>query len=341
MKIRVSGIILAGVILLSSSFSFAQSTVQDKFIAAVKFNDISKHWSKDAVQNLLKKNAIPFNQDKFIPGKAIKRSEFAVMLHNALDINIAYLKAPDIKDYFNDVKQDAPYASAVIDLVTANIFDKGSLKPDSALTREEMVHYVMRAYKYKMGDKYPMIKIGAATFKDADKITPEYSGEVAMAQHYKLISGSGNNMFQPKKAATRAETSVVVNKLVKLLEEQNRQVAVKPEATVKADSIEMKISIVNDTKKDVVINHTSGQKFDFALLDANKDVVYSWSADKSFVMMLTTTKIEAGKTVKFSDTLSGDAYKAVKDKVVYLKAYITGSSDNFAINPDGYVVKLK
>lgn len=342
MKIRVSGIILAGVILLSGSSAFAQSTVKEDSKVIVNFKDIKTHWSAEAVQNLLKMNAIPFSQDKFVPGKAVSRSDFAVMLHNALDINIEYFKEPEIKDYFDDIKQDAPYAAAVIDLVTAGIFEgKGSFKPQASITREEMVHYIMQAYKYKMGDRYALINIGPASFKDVDAITPEYGGDVARAQHYKLIAGSGNNMFQPKKAATRAETAVVINKLVKLLAEQNQHVTISPDAIIANDSIEMKLNITNNSQKDIILNHSSGQKFDFALLDADRNVIYRWSADKMFTMALTSTKIEPGKTLGFSDTLSGDVYAAIKDKVIYLKAYLIGKSDSFSIDDNGYEIKVR
>ncbi len=341
MKKRVAGVLLAGLVLMSTSFTFAQSNVQNDR-AEVKFNDISEHWSAKAVQSLVQKDAIPFGQDKFIPGKAITRSEFAIMLHRALDIQINYFKEPDIKDYFDDVRQDDPYTSAVIDLVTAGVFEgKGSFKPQASISREEMVHYVMGAYKYMRGEEYAMIKIGSARFKDADKITPEYSGEVAMAQHYKLITGTGNNLFQPEKSASRAEAAVVINNLVKLLDEQNRPVIIKPDATLTKDSIEMKISIINNTKKSITINYSSGQKFDFALLDEDRNVLYRWSADKLFTMELNSTTIEPGKTQEFSDTLSGEAYTAIKDKVVYLKAYITGKSDTLVVDNDGYEIKVK
>lgn len=336
MKKKIIGIILAGAVLLSGTLSFAQTNNS----TAQKFNDISTHWSKDAVQKLIKKNAIPFSQDKFLPGKAIKRSEFAVMLHTALDLKIEYFKQPDIKDYFNDVKQDATYSQAVIDLVTCNIIEgKGSFKPEASLTREEMVHYIMQAFKYKMGDIYKYIKIGPATFKDTSAINPIYGGDVAIAQHYKLISGNNNNLFQPKKATTRAEAAVIINKLVELIEKQTQQVEVIPSAVVTADSIEMKLVLKNLSKSKITIEFTSGQKFDFQLLDANRDVLYTWSADKMFIMDMSTTTIEAGKTLEFSDTLSGDSFKAIKDKVVYLKGYITGNA-NF-INKDGYEIKLK
>lgn len=343
MKKRVSGIILAGVMLLSTSFSFAQNVSQNEDITTTAgFTDISKHWSKDAVQGLLELGAIPYTTDAFNPSKAITRSEFALMLRNAIGIKLNYFVAPEIKDYFNDVKQDSPYALALVDLVTLNILEKGgSFNPDGTISREEMTHYVMSAYKKMMGDKYAMIKINPASFADVDTIKPEYSGEVARAQHYKLISGTGNNLFQPKSNATRGQAAVVIYKMLGLVEEQNQVVSISANAEVNSDSIDMIISIVNNTKKDVVLNHSSGQKFDFKLFNSTGEGLYTWSADKSFIAALTSTKIEAGKSLEFKETLSGEQYKAIKDKIAYMKAFITGQSDSVNVNTEGYDVNLK
>lgn len=342
MKKIILGAILAGVFLLSSTLSFAQAAVPVKAPTSVQYTDISKHWSNGAVQNLLKKGAIPFGQGKFIPGKAITRSEFAVMLHKALDIKIAYFKAPDIKDYFNDVKQDATYALAVIDLVTANIIEgKGSFKPESIITREEMVHYIMNAYRYKLGENYALIKIGPASFKDDDKINPIYSGDVALAVYYKLITGPGKNLFNPKGITTRAEAAAVVSNLMNLVNKQNSSVVIEPSVSVKAGSIEMKLSVINNSKAPINLTHSSGQKFDFVLLDADRKELYRWSEGKAFTMMLTSSTIEAGKALDYSVILEGDQYRAIKDKAVYLKAYLLGYSDDFNINTTGYELKLK
>lgn len=329
--------ILVFAILLSNSFLFTQAMAKGISTTPEIFNDISTHWSKDAVKKLSEKGVIPFEK-QVLPEKPIKRYEFAVMLHKATDISINYFREPNIKDYFDDIRQDAPYASAIIDLVTANIFEaKGSFKPEEVLSKEEMVHYIMKAYEYKMADKFNLIKVGPPTFKDADQISPEYSGDVARAQYYGLIVGNGNNLFQPKKAASRAETIVIMSRLVDLLEKQN-QVLVEPTAKVKADSIEMKITIKNKTANDLFITNCSGQKYDFELLDADRKSVYRWSADKSFIMALTTTKIEAGKKIEYSETLSGNEYKAIKDKMFYLKAYITGDAE--FVNSKGYEIAL-
>ncbi len=341
MKRQLTGFILAGIILVSGSTAFAQ-TGSEGVTKSIQRTDWEGHWSKDAIQNLLKKNAIPFAQDKVQPGMEIKRNEFAVMLYNALDFQIKYLKAPDIKEYYEDIKPDAPYASAIIDLVTMGILEgKGNFQPDGQLTREEMVNYLMQAYKFKMGDDFALIKIGAASFADADQISPEFGGAVARAQAYGFVAGSGDNNFHPKKAATRAEAASVINKFVMYFEQQEGVVTITPDAIIKDDSIEMKIKLTNKGKEPVVINHSSGQKFDFALLDADKNVLYRWSTDKSFIAVLTETTIEPGKSVELSDTLDGDTYKAIKDKIVYLKAFIAGTSDSIKIDSEGYEIQFR
>jgi hypothetical protein len=340
MKKRILGSFLAIVMVLSTSFLFLQASALSDSNSETKYQDISAHWSKNAVVQLLQKDAIPYDEGQLLPDKGIKRFEFAIMLRDALDIEINYLKEPIIKDYYDDIEQNAPYTSAVIDLVTANVFEgKGSFQPEEGLTKEKMLHYIMQAYQFIMPDDAQSIKIGAAAFLDADKITPEYSGEIARAQYYGLIIGNGNNMFQPQKTATRAETIVVISRLLTLLETKSQQIIVEPKVVLNSDSLEMILTIQNNTPNDSSIMHTSGQKFDFELLDAERKSLYRWSVDKSFIMALTTTKIEAGKTLTFSETLSGEAYQKIKDKIVYLKAYITG--DATFINTEGYEIKIK
>lgn len=118
-------------------------------------------------------------------------------------------------------------------------------------------------------------------------------------------------------------------------------VIVKPDATVKKDSIEMKLSITNNSREAIVINHLTGQKFDFELLNEDSKILYRWSDNKYFTMALTRTTIEPGKTLEFCETLSGKAYTDIKDKIVYLRAYITGNSDGFKIDNNGYEIKVK
>lgn len=56
--------------------------------------------------------------------------------------------------------------------------------------------------------------------------------------------------------------------------------------------------------------------------------------------VLTDTVIGAGEKIEFSEQLDLETYKDAVNKAVYLKAFITGESDDFKVNPDGYEVKI-
>lgn len=280
------------------------------------------------------------NQDIPYLDPGITRSEFVVTLHDALDIHIAYLIAPDIKDYFNDVDPNASYASALIDLVTVGIVDdKGScFRPNDILTREEMAHYIINAYKYKI-DNSIVDENGYLTFRDANKVNPQYYSDCLLAVDFGFISGYFNNTLLPKYRATIENVNDVIQLFISR-EENNNAVKVEPNANITDDSIEMNLTIVNNTKKTVTINHNTSKQYDFTLLDANKNVLYRWSSDKMFCTVLTETEIPAGESVEFTAKLSGDQFAAIKDDIAYVNAYIAGSSTDFDINKEGYEYKV-
>jgi hypothetical protein len=60
-----------------------------------------------------------------------------------------------------------------------------------------------------------------------------------------------------------------------------------------------------------------------------------------FTMALTQTAVEPGKSVEFTAEAGKDIYDAIQGKTVYLRGYITGTSEDFAINPDGYEARIQ
>lgn len=320
-------------IVSASTFAFAQ---------VLNFSDISKHWAKESIGRIADIKLFAGSDGKFHPDKAITRSEFAMMLHKALGIQIMYFKATDIGEFFDDVKNEDMYASALYDLVVANIIDyKGQFKPTSTLTREEMVHFLMNAYKYKMGESYKQIKLPFKPFADDSKINPAYSGDVGRAEYDGLLKRPANNKFYPKDLATRAQAATVIDRLLRLLEKENSQVLVTPAAELKEGVLNMKLTIANQSESQIVINHNSGQKFDFALLDSDRNVLYRWSEEKLFTMALTETVIEPGKSVEFNADIEKALFDSFKGNAVYIKAYIIGTSEDFKVNSDGYEAVIK
>jgi hypothetical protein len=332
------------VIMVISSLNMAvfAAGVTTTAIQSQKFNDISGHWAENSINRIVDQTMFSISDGKFLPEMPITRSEFVLLLHKALGIQIAYFKATDIGEFYSDVKNEDVYASALYDLVTANIIDyKGKFRPGETMTREEMVHFLMNAYKYKMGDKFKQMKLSTIPFEDQDKINPVYSGEIARAEHDGLIKRPASMKFHPGDLATRAQAVTVTDRLIRLVDQELSQIQVTPSAELKDGVIHMKLTITNNSALKVVINHSSGQKFDFALLDTGRNSLYRWSADKSFMAALTETVIEPGKSIEFSDDASMEQYGGVKAKAAYMTAYITGASESFNIYSDGYETSIR
>jgi hypothetical protein len=274
------------------------------------------------------------------PDKEITRIQFVSLLHEALGISINYFAAPNVKDYFDDMENADIGANELIDLATAGIIESGgSFHPDAPLDRELMIHWTMNALKYETDGNYPIPMVKPVPFSDDLEISEAYRGEIYSAIVLKLVSRDSDTL-SPKEGATRAEAAAIVSKLMTLLNSYRSAVQVTASARLLKDgSLTMSLTIRNNTDKAIAISHTSGQKYDFKLFDDEVNNLYTWSADKMFMALVGQTVIEPGDEIVFSDTLGSEAYGA-KEQAVSMKAYIIGTSDDLAIDTNGYTAVI-
>ena len=305
------------------------------------YTDISGAWYTDAAAEYGYPEIFSTDNGKFYPDRQITRMEFVRLLHKALEININYFAAPDIRDSFSDMKNTDTGSGDLIDLVTAGIIKiGGAFSPDKPLDRETMIHWIMNALKSHTGGGYPIPMVKPVPFKDDDRISEAYRSEIYSAVVLKLVYGRGDNMINPKDGALRCEAVTVVKRLNDLLESYQGGVYVTASAwLVKGGDLAMSLTVRNNTDKDVAINHTSGQRFDFKLYDAEDNLLYTWSADKSFMAMMTSTVLKPGENIVFSDTLDSSTYDAVKSAVI-MRAYIMGTSEDFSVDEAGYAAVI-
>ena len=294
----------------------AEEVIEAELISAkvdYVYTDIDADWYRAAVENYGYPEIFG-ESELFEPHKTITRIEFVRLLHRALGISINYFAEPDITEHFDDVDADLPGASELIDLVTAGVVESGgSFGPDAPLTREVMIHWTVAALDYVTGGDYAMILIMPAPFDDDHQIAEEYKNDVVKAVILGLIKGRGNNMFAPKAGALRAEAVVVVNRLVGVIKNLTENVEISAAAREVDGGLEMSLRIVNNTGDTVAIEHTSGQKYDFKIFDAEGENLYTWSANKLFMQMLSTTEIAAGESLTISDIGPAAVYESIKD----------------------------
>ena len=184
-------------LILVFAMVFIPSTVLAKDNHNGRFSDTSDCWARDSIDRRARGDIFD-RTGKFLPDRQITRMEFVLLLHDAMDININYLVAPDITKTYSDVKNTDKGASQLIDLVTAGIIDrKGKFGPNDKLTREELLHYIINALNYATDGSYPLIKMMPAPFKDDDKIDPAYKNDIMVAQLLGIVKGGTGNMLHP------------------------------------------------------------------------------------------------------------------------------------------------
>ncbi|MEA4894507.1 MAG: BsuPI-related putative proteinase inhibitor [Oscillospiraceae bacterium] len=305
-------------------------------ISADSYTDIEGTWFEEYAQTYGYSDVFSDGSGLFNPDQAITRMQFARLLHKALNININYFAATDISEYYSDVKNSDIGANELYDLATLGIIDaKDSFRPDDTLDRDEMMHYIMNAFIKNAGDNYPIIEIYRIFEDDAD-IKSEFSADVQHACALRLVNGRSGNYLFPRAAATRAEAVTLTGKLVELLSTIMADVTVRSTATEENGGLRLTLTLINNSDKTVKITHSSQQLFDFKVFDGSGNTLYCWSANRMFAQVVTTTTIEAGKELALSDTLDPATYSAFKSDMETIVGYITGTSDDFAINPDGY-----
>jgi hypothetical protein len=308
--------------------------------AQPSYKDIDGAWYTEDVRRYGDPDIFDDGSGKFRPDARITRIEFVRLLHSALDISINYITAPNIADSFDDMKNSNVGASELADLVAAGIVEKGgSFRPNQALDREVMIHWIIETLDYKTGGNYAVIKMMPEPFDDNDQISIAYVNDIITARLLNLVNGRGGNRLFPKEGATRAEAVTVVSRLVALVDSLISRVDITASATVQNGTLKMTLTLTNNMKKTVTIDHSSGQKYDFKLFDKDGNNLYTWSADKMFMAVMGSYDLMPGDSITYSETLSLDDYPDLKSATT-MTAYLVGTSENFTIDENGYSTEI-
>jgi arabinogalactan endo-1,4-beta-galactosidase len=176
------------------------------------FEDVnSGHWAYDAIKKMTAKHVVTgVSETEYAPARQITRAEFAALLVRALG-----LTAKD-EGSFTDVDRSAWYADAIAAAAEAGIV-KGrganTFAPDDSITRQEMAVMTVNAYEAKTGNRIAgSVK---TAFADQAEIDDWAEEAVSVAEELGLLQGRSGGQFAPLEQANRAESALVVFRLMK------------------------------------------------------------------------------------------------------------------------------
>lgn len=175
------------------------------------FSDMTGYeWAEDAVLYLAKRGIISgVSESKFDPAGLVTREQFAKLVVLAADLYNA-----NANESFEDAESDAWYISYISSAKKNGIvngIEESKFGVGMYITREDMAVMLYKAFEAK-NIKLTNYK---SDFDDMDKISEYAYTAVAALSGAGIINGVGNNKFDPKSNATRAEAAI----LIKALEE--------------------------------------------------------------------------------------------------------------------------
>lgn len=180
-----------------------------------KFSDLEGHWALEQICRMVEHRvATGYPNGEYRPDQAVTRAEFSAMIARALGLPEVAGRAR-FSDWASVPLAARGAVNAAVDAGIILGYPDGSFRPNATISRVEMAVLMYRALSVAGLPEVP----GEVTFTDWESI-PEWGREaVRFCVGHGLLVGYPDGTFGPANTATRAEGTVVIERLWKLLQQ--------------------------------------------------------------------------------------------------------------------------
>jgi len=179
------------------------------------FSDIENvKWAEESIEFLLERGIVNGRAaNRFCPDEPVKRSEFVKMIAEAFGYGEE--KGIGFKDVSGDYWANK-YISAVAGAGLIKGDTAGNFNPESNITRQDIATILYRVLVIE-NHKFTVDSV-KMKFSDHEEIGKYAFNGIAMLSEMGILNGYEDNTIRPLRTATRAETAVLVEKVIRLLE---------------------------------------------------------------------------------------------------------------------------
>lgn len=203
----------------SKDFKVGQTitVVADGIAKADLLTDIKGHWAEKCIREIVNAEyMVGKTETLFKPNDKLTRGEMATILSRIVEVTEAG------QNTFKDIKGDEWYAANIIKMANKEIlkgYEDNTFKPKHNITRAETMVVLARIEKEKGTYIAPVdVNKTLSVYKDASKVPAWAKEEVAWAVEKGLIKGDEKGNINMKNNITRAETAVILCRLLELEE---------------------------------------------------------------------------------------------------------------------------
>lgn len=189
-----------------------------KAAAAGLFDDVGGfEWAQEEIEFMAQKGVIKgIGGGKFVPNRSAKEIEVIIMLLRLINEEEGLDMEADLPDDYEGGEYDEwmiPYITLAEEEGILTMEGLKKINPNSAASREEVAMYIMMALDaFELETNDDIEGDLEELFEDADNVDQEYLEYVHRIRMSNLMIGF-NGKFQPKKAITRAELAVLMNRI--------------------------------------------------------------------------------------------------------------------------------
>ncbi|MFX3636521.1 MAG: S-layer homology domain-containing protein [Candidatus Pristimantibacillus sp.] len=175
----------------------------------VSFSDINGHWAAGSIREAASLGMVSGDPNgKFRPNASVTRAEFIVMAMNAIGKS-----SESASFYFKDQADIGSWArNSVGQAVRAGYitgYSDGSFRPNEVITRAEMAVIVSRILNMKL--------TATSTIFNDDHLIPKWAkGAVESLRREGILTGKTGGRFEPNDKATRAESVVILLRVLEV-----------------------------------------------------------------------------------------------------------------------------
>lgn len=184
------------------------------------FGDIQGHWAQSDIERMANKLIVNGSADgTFDPNRTVTRAEFVAMLVRALGL----AEKPQLASYSDVGPNEVWYAGAIGAASAAGLIEgyaDGSFRPDAVVTREQVAVMLGRAIRYA-GELPSQDASALERFSDHAQVSEWAKRSAADLLAAGMIEGGGKAAFAPQAFATRAQSTVLLNRMLLYLNFMN------------------------------------------------------------------------------------------------------------------------
>ncbi|MCM3786224.1 endo-1,4-beta-xylanase [Neobacillus mesonae] len=197
------------IVFKTTEFSTYAAAYVTKFFADVQ----NVLWAKQAVEAMAARDIIKgISDDRFAPAASITRADFITLLARVLELKGTSTNTAA----FSDIQPTAHYAQAVAiakELGIASGFEDNTFKPDSSISRQDMM--VLTAKALKAVGKESVGNGNLVSYSDAASISTYAMDSVASLVGSGIVNGK-DGRIAPAEPLTRAEAAMILYRIWKM-----------------------------------------------------------------------------------------------------------------------------